>query len=83
MSQILILGKKFALQTLISTFYYPFILGVFELSFQGFYLTDDILINTLFAGVLVGVAIPIVIKPGATIIKTIKLKIKLNNEIGK
>mgnify|MGYP002531138957 CR=1 FL=1 len=62
----LILGKKFALQTLISTFYYPFILGVFELSFQGFYLTDDILINTLFAGVLVGVAIAIVIKAGAS-----------------
>lgn len=60
----LILGKKFALQTLISTFYYPFILGVFELSFQGFYLTDDILINTLFAGVLVGIAI--VIKAGAS-----------------
>ena len=62
----LILGKKFALQTLISTFYYPFILGVFELSFQGFYLTDDILINTLFAGVLVGGAIAIVIKAGAS-----------------
>ena len=62
----IILGKKFALQTLISTFYYPFILGVFELSFQGFYLTDDILINTLFAGVLVGVAIAIVIKAGAS-----------------
>ena len=60
------MGKKFALQTLISTFYYPFILGVFELSFQGFYLTDDILINTLFAGVLVGVAIAIVIKAGAS-----------------
>ena len=62
----LILGKKFALQTLISTFYYPFILGVFEFSFQGFCLTDDILINTLFAGVLVGVAIAIVIKAGAS-----------------
>lgn len=60
-------GKmKFAYQTLISTFYYPFILGVFELSFQGFYLTDDILINTLFAGVLVGIAIAIVIKAGAS-----------------
>ena len=35
-------------------------------SFQGFYLTDDILINTLFAGVLVGVAIAIVIKAGAS-----------------
>ena len=62
----LILGKKFALQTLISPFYYPFILGVFEFSFQDFYLTDDILINTLFAGVLVGVAIAIVIKAGAS-----------------
>ena len=37
-----------------------------EFSFQGFYLTDDILINTLFAGVLVGVAIAIVIKAGAS-----------------
>ena len=39
---------------------------MFEFSFQGFYLTDDILINTLFAGVLVGVAIAIVIKAGAS-----------------
>ncbi len=39
---------------------------MFELSFQGFYLTDDILINTLFAGVSVGVAIAIVIKAGAS-----------------
>ncbi len=29
-------GKKFVLQTLISTFYYPFILGVFEFFFSRF-----------------------------------------------
>lgn len=62
----IILGKKFALQTLISTFYYPFILGVFEYFFKDFYLIDDILINTLFAGVLVGVSIAVVIRAGAS-----------------
>lgn len=62
----IILGKKFALQTLISTFYYPFILGVFEYLFKDFYLIDDILINTLFAGVLVGVSIAVVIRAGAS-----------------
>ena len=61
-----ILGKKFALQTLISTFYYPFILGVFEYLFKDYYLVDDILINTLFAGVLVGVSIGVVIRAGAS-----------------
>lgn len=62
----IILGKKFALQTLISTFYYPFILGVFEYLFKDFYLIDDILINTLFAGVLVGLSIAVVIRAGAS-----------------
>lgn len=62
----IVLGKKFALTTLLSTFYYPMILGVFEYLFKDIYIIDDIFINTLFSGVLVGVAIAIVIKAGAS-----------------
>lgn len=62
----IILGKKFALTTLLSTFYYPLILGVFEYVFADTYIIDDIFINTLFAGVLVGCSIAIVIKAGAS-----------------
>lgn len=61
-----ILGKRFALTTLLSTFYYPMILGVFEAIFKDISIIDDIFINTLFAGVLVGVSIAIVIKAGAS-----------------
>lgn len=62
----IVLGKKFALTTLLSTFYYPVILGVFEYLFKDIYIIDDIFINTLFSGVFVGVAIAIVIKAGAS-----------------
>lgn len=62
----LILGKKFAITTTISTFYYPLILGIFEKTLSQIHLTDDILLNTLFAGVFIGVAIGLVIKMGAS-----------------
>lgn len=62
----IVLGKKFALTTLLSTFYYPVILGVFEYFLKDIYIIDDIFINTLFSGVLVGIAIAIVIKSGAS-----------------
>jgi len=61
-----VLGKKFAITTIISTFYYPFILSIFEKLFANASLTDDILLNTLFAGVLIGIAIGLVIKMGAS-----------------
>lgn len=62
----IILGKRFALTTLLSTFYYPVILGIFEVIFKDVFIIDDILINTLFSGVLVGISIAIVIKAGAS-----------------
>lgn len=62
----IVLGKKFALTTLLSTFYYPVILGAFEYLFKDIYIVDDIFINTLFSGVLVGFSIAIVIKAGAS-----------------
>lgn len=62
----IVLGKKFALTTLLSTFYYPVILGAFEYLFKDINIIDDIFINTLFSGVLVGFSIAIVIKAGAS-----------------
>ena len=58
----IILGKSFALTTLISTFYYPFILGVFESTIGYTQMTSDPLLAALFGGVMIGCAIGIVIK---------------------
>ncbi|MCF0105932.1 MAG: YitT family protein [Holdemanella sp.] len=61
-----ILGKKFAMTTLLSTFYYPIILGVFERVFQNVSITNDILLNTFFGGLFIGVALGIVVRQGAS-----------------
>lgn len=61
-----ILGKTFALTTLISTFYFPFILGVFEKTIGYTQMTTDPLLAALLGGVLIGSAIGIVIKCNAS-----------------
>lgn len=62
-----ILGKKFALTTLISTFIYPFFLAVFQkLQLRIGLLTTDKLLATIFAGLLIGVGIGMVIRAGAS-----------------
>lgn len=61
-----VLGKKFALTTLISTFYYPFILGIFEKFPALGTFTDDIMLSTVFGGIMIGFAIGIVIRAGAS-----------------
>ncbi len=63
---ILVLGKSFALTSLISTFYFPFILGVVQ-KIDGLQnLTNDPMLCTIFAGVSIGVGIGMVIKAGAS-----------------
>ncbi|WP_028041814.1 YitT family protein [Candidatus Stoquefichus massiliensis] len=61
-----ILGKTFALTTLISTFYFPFILSVFEKTMGYTQMTTDPLLAALLGGVLIGSAIGIVIKCNAS-----------------
>lgn len=61
-----VLGKSFALKTLISTFYFPLILGVFEQSLSHLTLTNDPLLAALFGGVMIGSAIGIVIRCDAS-----------------
>ena len=60
------LGKKFAVTTLVSTFYYPFILAVFQKipELQG--ITEDRLLSIIFSGIMIGLGIGIVIKAGAS-----------------
>ena len=61
-----VLGIAFAFTTIISTFYYPFILGVFEGLFGSSPLTGDTMLATVFAGLLIGAGIGMVIRAGAS-----------------
>ena len=61
-----VLGKTFALTTLISTFYYPSILAVLQnVSFLQ-NMTSDKLLSAIYAGIMIGISIGIVIKAGAS-----------------
>ncbi|QEH69880.1 YitT family protein [Cellulosilyticum sp. WCF-2] len=62
----IVLGKSFALTTIISTFYYPFILSIFEKLFGGSGMTNDTMLATIFAGLLIGAGIGMVIRAGAS-----------------
>lgn len=61
-----VLGKKFALTTIISTFYYPFILSVFQRIPALGKMTDDNFLAVVFAGLLIGGGIGVVIREGAS-----------------
>jgi len=61
-----VLGKKFALTTLVSTFYYPVILGVFERYPVLENITSDKMLSTICGGLMIGFAIGIVIRAGAS-----------------
>ena len=61
-----ILGKKFAFTTLISTFFYPFILGVFQKFPVLAEATNDRMLATVCAGIMIGFGIGVVIKSGAS-----------------
>lgn len=60
------LGKLFALTTVLSSFYYPFILGQLQLLLGNRPLTGDHLLASIFAGLLIGVGIGMVIRAGAS-----------------
>lgn len=62
----IVLGKKFALTTLISTFVYPFFLSVMR-SIPGITeLTDNIMLAALYGGALLGLGIGLVVRVGAS-----------------
>jgi len=61
-----ILGKKFAMTTVVSSLFYPIALEALNLVLGDVRITEDILLNTLFAGLGVGGALGIVIRAGAS-----------------
>lgn len=63
---VVLLGKAFALTSLISTFYFPIILGAFQKIEWMQNLTNDPMLCTIFAAVSIGVGIGMVIKAGAS-----------------
>ncbi len=62
----IVLGKKFALTTLISTFVYPVLLSIMR-SIPGITeLTDNIMLAALYGGALLGLGIGLVVRVGAS-----------------
>lgn len=67
---VLILGKKFAMKTLLSTFCYPLLLSVFTYVANTYFPLDtfkmDIYLATIYGGVFMGIGIGCVFRSGAS-----------------
>lgn len=61
-----VLGKTFALTTIISTFYYPFILSALQQVTVLGKMTEDNLLAVICSGLLIGAGIGVVIRSGAS-----------------
>lgn len=61
-----ILGKKFALTTLVSTFFYPLSLAFWQRFPILSHLTREPMLCTVFSGLMIGISIGIVIRAGAS-----------------
>ena len=62
----IVLGRRFALTTIASTILSPMFLALWERVFAGIVLTDDLVLNTIFAGFGVGISLGITIRAGAS-----------------
>ena len=61
-----ILGKKFAMTTVLSSLFYPIALELLNRWLGEIRITEDILLNTLYAGLGLGLSLGIVIRAGAS-----------------
>ena len=62
-----ILGWEFAATTLVSTIFYPAVLQFWQIIYEKVgLLTDDMLLSVIFAGVMIGVGLGMVIREGAS-----------------
>ena len=62
----IVLGRRFALTTIASTILSPMFLALWEHVVGDFVLTDDLVLNTIFAGLGVGISLGITIRAGAS-----------------
>lgn len=63
---LLILGRKFALTTVVSTFCYPIALELLHNIVGNYIVTEDIFLCTIFGGICIGASIALVIRAGAS-----------------
>ena len=61
-----ILGRKFAMTTVLSSLLYPMLLEILNRTLGDVCITEDLLLNTLFSGLGLGMALGIVIRAGAS-----------------
>ena len=61
-----VLGRRFAITTIASTILSPVFLALWEHVVGDFVLTDDLVLNTIFAGLGVGISLGITIRTGAS-----------------
>ncbi len=76
------LGKKFAGSIIVSTFAYPMFINLFEHTRFADGITDNVMLATIYGGVLAGVGMGIVIKCGASTGGTDILAIIFNRKLG-
>ena len=62
----IVLGRRFAITTIASTILSPMFLALWERVFGDFVLTDDLVLNTIFAGFGIGISLGITIRAGAS-----------------
>ena len=62
----LILGRKFAMTTLLSSLLYPIFLEILNQTLGDVYITDNLMLNAIFAGIGLGGSLGIVIRAGAS-----------------
>ena len=61
-----VLGRSFAMTTVISSLFYPIALELLNRTLGDVIITEDILLNVLFAGMGLGIALGIVLRAGAS-----------------
>ncbi len=62
----LFIGKKFVMTTIVSSLYYPVILKVFENVLTDVSITDNMILNTVYSGIGIGLSLGIVMRAGAS-----------------
>ena len=61
-----LLGRAFALTTVVSSLLYPAFLEMFNLLLGDFVLTEELLLNTIFFGLGIGIYLGMIIRAGAS-----------------
>ncbi len=61
-----ILGRQFAMTTILSSLFYPIALEVLNQIFGDVLITEDVLLNTIFGGIGLGISLGTVLRAGAS-----------------